>query len=285
MHAATPTKPTYGYENVDRNVIVGQSEFVERIVGHPYKFESISDRLGSENSEDMLSWNVFRSLAEARLLGSLVANFLGEASPVEPDPYLWGIRINDGTFTGWHLLDRARERFEQRLPVERPKTEPDIAIHLPGRYLILIEAKFTSPNTFYTRGPRKDKQSLTHEELRTIYQDVDNEILDYGIAAARPRLFYQLWRNTTFAEWMARYDHRETRAYHINLVREGYDEESATEFATLIRPKFRDRFHRWTWEDLCRWFAPNTSMERCTRYMQTNASNLRPAFRLTPTAM
>jgi hypothetical protein len=63
------------------------------------------------------------------------------------------------------LLIAARKRFESDLPVERPYTEPDIMLHLPGRYLVLLEAKFTSPNTTYARGPRKDSQSLTLDEL------------------------------------------------------------------------------------------------------------------------
>ena len=40
--------------------------FAERIVGHPFKYES--HRLGAENSEDALSRNVFRSLQEAGCL-------------------------------------------------------------------------------------------------------------------------------------------------------------------------------------------------------------------------
>src|SRR5208282_1292283 len=78
----------------------------------------------------------------------------------------------------WDLLIAARQRFEANLPVNRPWTEPDIALYLPGRYLILIEAKFTSPNPAYENGPQKDPKSLTKDELLDIYQDSALTILD-----------------------------------------------------------------------------------------------------------
>ncbi|MGC4004080.1 MAG: hypothetical protein QM811_13545 [Pirellulales bacterium] len=277
---ASGNKPTHGYSSVHRNCIVAREEFCERIVYHPYKYDPSPERLASENSEDMLSWNVFRSFAEAKLLAELIATLLGEQHAYEPDLYLWGIRVNDGTFAGWHLLDRARQRFESHLPVNRPLTEPDIAIHLPGKYLVLIEAKFTSPNTYYSQGVRKNAQSLTCDELRSIYQDPSHEILDYERAARQPRLFYQLWRNMTFAEWMSRCDHRETRAYHVNLVREGYEQETAAEFATLIRGDYKDRFQQWTWEQLYRWLHRQPSMQRCAEYLETKTAYLRPAFQI-----
>ena len=138
------------------------------------------------------------------------------------------------------MLIAARERFETNLPVDRPLTEPDIALHLPGRYLVLIEAEFTSPNTFYERGDRKDEQSLTMDELLAIYQDPDLRLLDTEKAKCRDRVAYQLWRNTILAEWMAMRDSSATKAYHINLVREGYEEASAREFAELLRAEHAD---------------------------------------------
>lgn len=276
-------KPTYGYDHVERNCIVAHEELSQRIVRHPYKYDPSPDRLASENSEDMLSWNVFRSLAQAKLLSALVTKFFGIASTYEPDLYLWGIRINDGSFEGWHLLDRARHRFEQRLPVKRPQTEPDIALHAPGRYLILIEAKFTSPNTIYRPGIRKSATELTCEELLSIYHDTDNEILDIQAARRQPAIPSQLWRNMQFAEWMARYDHRETQAFHVNLVREVHESDTAETFQQLLRSDHHERFQRWTWEKLCCWFARLPGMEQCTQYLETKSSNLRPAFQLNST--
>lgn len=237
---------TFSYRDVRRNIIASPDLFAQRIVGHPFKYES--HRLGSENSEDALSWNVFRSLQEAGLLAAVAKLMTGEDHPQEPDLYLWGIRVSDDSFEPWDLLIAARERFESNLPVKRPLTEPDVALHLPGKYLVLIEAKFTSPNPFYDRGPRKDAQSLTLDELLDIYWDSSLQMLEYVEACSAPLIHYQLWRNTVFAEWMAARDGSTTRPYHVNLVRRGNESRSAHEFTNLVKPRCREQFRRAEWE-------------------------------------
>ncbi len=180
-----------------KNAIVSPDLLATRVIGHPFKYES--HRLGSERSEDMLTWNVFRSLQEAGCLGRLAGAITGDPCTAEPFLYLWGICLSDDAFDPMELLIAARKRFESTLPVDRPYTEPDIMLHLPGRYLILIEAKFTSPNTIYARGPRKDAQSLTLDELLEIYHDPSLQILDYAKAKTAAQVHYQLWRNMTFS--------------------------------------------------------------------------------------
>ena len=53
-------RSTYSYVDVTRNIIASPEMFAKWVIGHPFKYES--DRFGVENSEDALSWNVFRSL-------------------------------------------------------------------------------------------------------------------------------------------------------------------------------------------------------------------------------
>ena len=176
---------TYSYADPRKNAIVSPDLLATRVIGHPFKYES--HRLGSERSEDVLTWNVFRSLQEAGCLGRLAGAITGDPCTAEPFLYLWGICLSDDAFDPMELLIAARKRFESTLPVDRPYTEPDIMLHLPGRYLILIEAKFTSPNTIYARRPRKDAQSLTLDELLEIYHDPSLQILDYAKQRLPPR--------------------------------------------------------------------------------------------------
>jgi hypothetical protein len=269
---------TVGYRDVRRNMIASPDLMATRIVGHPFKYES--HRLGLERSEDALTWNVFRSLQEAGQLAQLAQRITGDSCGFQPYLMLWGIDCSENTFEPWDLLVQGRRRFESRLPVDRPFTEPDIAIFLPGRYLILIEAKFTSFNTAYHRGPRKNASSLTLEELINIYADDQLIILDRALATRRERIYYQLWRNLVFAEWMARQDHPDTKAFHVNLVRAEQDEESAAEFAELVRPEFHERFQRWTWEQLHQLFSPEPKLSRMRRYLENKTAGLKPAFRL-----
>ena len=228
----------------------------------------------------MVSWNVFRSLQEAGCLGMLARAITGDTTAIEPLLFLWGICLTDDAFDPCHLLTAARVRFEFDLPVQRPLTEPDIMLWLPGKYLILIEAKFTSGNMTYQRGSRKDAHSLTLAELLTIYHDPTLQILDHDQASSASHVHYQLWRNMVFSEWMAREDHPATKAYHVNLVRHGYEEANANEFHDLVNAEFQDRFRRITWEQIYHLYAADPRLSTLCRYLETKTAGLVPAFLL-----
>jgi len=269
---------TYVYEDVRRNIIASAGLFDERMMKHPFKYDF--NYLGHENSEDALSWNVFRSVQEAGHLAPLAELLIGESYDEEPDLYLWGIRVSDDSFDPWDLLVAARDRFETNLPVDRPLTEPDIALHLPGRYLVLIEAKFTSPNGWYRPGVRENDKSLTLEELLDVYSDEELRLLDIHRAQQCGRVPYQLWRNTVFADWMALQDSPQTKPYHVNLVREGYEHESQEAFAALLNEPYRDRFRPATWEAIYGWLAESTHCDRLRRYMEQKTAGLVKALRI-----
>lgn len=267
---------TYSYPDVRRNTVVAHDLLATRIVGHEAKFES--HRLGSEKAEDTLSFTVFRSFQEARMLNYLARFITGRAEEEEPHLFLWGIEMND-TLRTWDLLTAARNRFERKLPVKRPLTEPDIALYLPTRYVLLIEAKFTSPNTAYQDGERKDAQSLTKNELLTIYSDRHLRMLDRKIANAAERVYYQLWRNVTFSEWMARAAGDGSTPYFCNLTRRGYENDSFDEFRTMVRPEFAGRVSHVYWEDLFTLAGLGGGrLSDLQQYLLNKTANLIPAF-------
>jgi hypothetical protein len=271
---------TYTYARAERNLITARRLFRRKLRGNPHKFESW--RFGFENSEDAVTWNVFRSFQEAGCLHEVARYVTGLGARDEPTLYLWGLRMSDDSLGLWDLLAAARDRFETgRLPVKRPATEPDIGLHLPGRYLVLIEAKLSSPNSFYEDGPRRSSQSLTKDELLDLYRGTELRALNVERARAAPRVPYQLWRNLQFAEYMARLDGPGTLAFHANLVRAGCEHESTQEFSQLVNPGYRDRFTRITWEELyvlagLRW----RQLGRLQEYMLLKTVRLAPAFQL-----
>ena len=239
---------TFSYADVRRNTIVSGDLLANRIVGHPFKFES--HRLGAEKSEDTLTFNVLRSFQEAGCLNYVARLITGLDHEDEPRLFLWGIEMTNDSLVPWDLLIAARERFEPRLPVKRPKTEPDAALLLERAYLVLVEAKFNSPNTFYSDGPRKDKQSLTKNELLNIYSDLSLRYLDREQAIAAECVFYQLWRNVVFAEFMAQLAPKGTVAYFANLTKRGFENDSFGHFQNMMRPEFAGRISHISWEDL-----------------------------------
>ena len=262
-----------------RNIIAAPRLFASRLLGHPFKVDTT--KLGFENSEDALTWNVFRSLQEAGRLRDVARLATGLDLTDEPRLYLWGLSLSDDRLDPWPLLVEARRRFESALPVERPPTEPDIALHLPGRYLLLIEAKFMSANPFYEDGPRRDAESLTKAELLDIYHDPKLRILDRERARAADRVYYQLWRNTVFAEWMAGRSGDGEKSYHANLTREGGELDSCRAFHSLLRPDFEGRFGHPTWEQLYHEVVVGQpGLKTLRRYLENKTAGLRPAFRV-----
>lgn len=267
---------TYSYADVRQNIIIASELLATRIVGNPHKYES--DRLGHEKSEDALTWNVFRTLQECGLLHVVAGWITGQDIQQEPRLYLWSLNISDDTFQPWDLLIAARKRFESNLPVKRPPTEPDIALYLPGYYLILIEAKFTSPNPFYTDGPRRDARSLTKNELLDIYQDPVLHMLDVEKARRAERVYYQLWRNMVFAEWIARLAGDDSLAFVGNLTRAGEENVSCEQFRGMLNPSIAGRFAHLFWEDIGVRVRNLPGFARLGRYLETKTASLVRAF-------
>ena len=270
---------TYTYTDYRRNLAVDADYFHRHIRWHPFKLEAM--RFGSERSEDCVTWVVFRSLQNAGLLGRVAELCTGVRIAREPRLFLWGLELRPAGVEPSDLLIKARERFESDLPVDRPKTEPDIILYQPGAYVLLVEAKLCSPNGTYKRDKETKLLDLTLHQLINIYQDPGLVFLDYDQAQRRDRIYYQLWRNLIFAEHMAQIDGHRTEAYHANLVRMCHDDDSCEQMLTLLRPEYRDRFNRITWEDIyavAHQHRPET--ERLCRYLENKTAGLRPAFDL-----
>lgn len=272
----THRSATYSYVRPERNIITTR-DVALRIARHPCKYEC---RFQLEKSEDALVYCALRSFMEARHLNYLARFITGLDIEEEPRLILWGIE-QDEALTPFNLLVSARERFESHLPVERPKSEPDCLCYLPGHYLIVLEAKFTSPNPLYTHGPRRDDQSLTFDELLNIYQDPLCPMLDLEKARQADAVAYQMFRYVQIASWMAHHATPGTKAYFVNLTRRGHENESFNAFSQLVRPEFLGRITHFSWEDL--WvIAGLAGGKLCLfrEYMVRKSSNLLPAFNL-----
>jgi len=270
---------TYSYADYRRNLIVDADYFHQRIHRNPFKWET--NRFGQERSEDAVSWNVFRSLQRHGLLHQVVRLATGIEEQREPKLLLWGLELSERSVEPWDLLIAGRERFESDLPVARPKTEPDIALFLPGKYLILIEAKFCSPNGVYERDTKTKLLDLTLGQLIQIYHDDSLRFLDYDIARKRDRIHYQLWRNLIFAQFMAQQDGPSTQAFHINLVRQVHEDDSCEAMLTMMRPEYHDRFNRITWEDIYQLLIPHQpKVNRLCRYLSNKSERFQPAFQI-----
>jgi len=176
-------------------------------------------------SEDALSWNVFVSLARLGILGAAIPELGSGTENVEL--YLWGNRIADGKPRFWDKLDRVRKTLE---PGAAFPTEPDIMLRVPGHALVLIEAKFGSPNS--TLAGKEDRFESVEDFLARYPAPegaADPLARDWIEQQQLGTVLEQLCRNVVYATWLA--EPREQPTV-INLVRG----EAEPDVETRLRP-------------------------------------------------
>ncbi len=262
-------RPTYVYQSKCRNLIVGR-DLLRSIT----KVESW--RLGNENSEDALSWNVCVSFLKAGAIDELFTLLTGSGPTASVGLYLWGNRVSsDGGISRWSELLTVCHDLEEGLSLP---TEPDMALVVPGDAVVLIEAKFGSGNsTLEGRESRFGgiRGFLDRYQVEPGYPE---PLRRDEIASHKPtEVPEQLCRNIIFAARLARRMEC-TRAMVINLVRESQEPDIEERMRRCISEDVV-RFKRQTWErvlDLAK--SIGTTLEPLCAYMENKTLCLRRAF-------
>jgi hypothetical protein len=257
-------KPTYIYRNPERNFIIGKN--IPTSIAKVEKW-----RLGFETSEDALSWNVFVGIYALRGLAEAFESLTGTVASGEPELYLWGNRI-DADCTPWPDLYEVRKKLEKGMAIP---TEPDIMLRVPGQAIVLIEAKFGSPNGRLA-GKKDRLGSVTDflDRYRCKEGAADPLNRKWISGQEDERILEQLCRNVIFAHWLA--SGRE-QPFVINLVRR----EAANDEQLFLQHLAENevRFHVRTWEDI--FGLPLIQSEQASvlrRYLENKTLNLLPAF-------
>ncbi len=227
---------TFEYPNDMDNLLWTSSDDVRLLAGvMSVKRES---RMARDNSEDAVTWNVFRYLERTNLLSRFLSSF---ADHVVKDAKLiyWSYSQEDqGT---WPDLMRSREEF-----CEDPKrsSEPDL-IAVSERAIFWIEAKLTASNKTTPSNPLAVKGYLTGggEWHRRVFTN------DFKPIAILSKL-YELYRFWLLGTWAASQAGRDF--YLINLVRSDRDLDIEKRFGPYIRQGPSGIFRRFTWEDIYR---------------------------------
>lgn len=301
----SPTFVYYNGEDLEskkrarlRNFRCEQSFVEHRVLNNPKKAET--HRLGYENSEDALSWNVFVPLLEAGRLADAMQWFLsGHPSPItqEPQLYLWGgqVDIRANRFDQFGLLDDARKIFEPKKEVRRFPTEPDIML-ITDNMVMCIEAKFTSGNPLALEMETADAGDKPKSRAGLIarYAERWPESTRYlqRDALERAPLHSQLFRNVIFASWMAK---KEKKDWHVvNLVSAtqwgkrssrrpvGYDFTDPTPAVRkYLNSGYQDHFTFCTWEGLYQHvIRRQPEIELLSAYLKGKTAHLERAFDL-----
>jgi hypothetical protein len=264
FHGSPPVSfrvsPTYVLEHKADNFIVGQ-DLLGQLGGKAETW-----RLGNENSEDALSFNVFRSLQEAGVLAEAVRLLVGIDPTDEPDLIVWGRRLGSAST---HVVPELQAALAELEPWPGQKTEPDVILRVAGWGWIFIEAKLASPTSTLKNKPEKLKA------WASVYGGAGP--FDFAaIEAAEPASFpEQLLRNVAVAQRVAGRE----RAAVVALVRDVYVDSVEKWPASYLA---NDSIYTGaaTWEQLFTLTEKREALADLGEYMADKSVNLRPAFKL-----
>jgi hypothetical protein len=240
------------------NFIVGR-ELVDKLTNKAETW-----RLGNENSEDALSFNVFRSLQEAGLLLDASRSLTALDLDGEPELIVWGHRLGATMAQPVPEIKAALDKLEGTVGQQ---TEPDVILRVPGWGWIFIEAKLTSPTSTY-RGRKEKLETWNARYAKTKLFSAA------ALAAAKPETFpEQLLRNVAVAHAVAAGEHVAV----IALVREVYAPK-VTGWAANYIADVGVITRVATWEQLYALTEGQDALAGLRGYLADKSVNLRPAF-------
>lgn len=200
-------------------------------------------RISRDNSEDAVTWNVFRYLERNHLLESLLYHISGEIHS-ECELILWSYSEienmqHQSKYSGWSFLNVARRQFGE---IVKRDSEPDIII-LSDKTLFFIEAKVQAHNNTIPSNSSNPKMYLSggknwfREVFKTTYQSV-----------AIDERKYELTRFWLLGTWIAKEMGRKFQL--VNLVLSGKERKIEADFGKHIMSDSNNRFSRFTWEEI-----------------------------------
>ncbi|MDF1541423.1 MAG: hypothetical protein P1Q69_21165 [Candidatus Thorarchaeota archaeon] len=233
-HRIVISPSTFEYPNELDNLLWKDTEDLELL--HRIMKKKRESRMARDNSEDALSWNVFRFLEK----NSLVEGFLDSitrTSPKSSDVIYWS--YNQGEGSDWSLLNRARREFGERIS---RGSEPDIIITTDNA-LFIIEAKLTAGNTTVPSNPSYSKKYETGGN-NWFSRVFESEYRTVAIAEKK----YELMRFWLLGTWMA--EQMDVDFYLINLVLTERELDIESIFKKHIKDNQQRHLLRITWENV-----------------------------------
>lgn len=198
-------------------------------------------RMENENSEDALTWNVFRYLDKKDLLSNILSQISNNNHKII-DIIYWSYSVKENKL--WPSLKDARSEFGELI---NKGSEPDIII-VTDKTLFFIEAKFFSSNN--TSGSGKTLKNRINNPKK--YVSGGNKqfdkifIKDYKTIVLDKK--YELMRFWILGSWIA--ENLNLNFELINLVLEKRESNIETDFGKHLRLNPNNNFSRYTWESI-----------------------------------
>lgn len=243
---------TFEYESEDMNFLWNDPD--DKKLLSDIKKVKRESRMARENSEDAMTWNIFRYLErnkfkmiysdEIKFNGNYLDLFVeykytgGDGGTYDTIYWSHSQNQNDKD-NSWRLLNEARKEFGEEL---NRSSEPDIILN-GDKELIFIEAKLGSGNNTVPTNIKDTKKYLTGGN--NWFDKVFNGSY-YDIAVNAKK--YELMRFWLLGTWMA--DKMNKEFILVNLVRRGQEEDIEEKFGRFIHQNPNQHFIRDEWEEI-----------------------------------
>ncbi len=234
IHRICISPSTFEYQSEEDNLL--WTDEADLSLLQKIKTVKRESRIARDNSEDAVSWNVFRFLERNDLICDFLKNILGVADKTAEVIYWSYSQSQDGLLD---TLKKGREEFEL---VPSKGSEPDIFI-VGEKSLVLIEAKIGAPNRKppekeyvedkYVSGGERWWKKVFHSSFRAV--------------AIEERL-YELSRFWLIGSWMA--NELGLDFHLVNLTLSEREKEIEDAFKSHIIENDSRRFSRITWEQI-----------------------------------
>jgi hypothetical protein len=193
-------------------------------------------RIARDNSEDAVSWNVFRYLEATNQVAKLLS-WVTQTEQHQAELIYWS--YSQKALGAWPELNKARKEFGENL---QRSSEPDL-IAVTNKGLFFIEVKLTATNETMPSDSNNRKKYLIGGDdwFRQVY------IADYETIALKSKL-YELFRFWLLGSWVASGIGRDF--YLINIVLSEREKDVEQRFNSHIRKGTDRQFKRITWEEI-----------------------------------
>lgn len=235
-HGIFISPSTWEYPNETDNLLWKGPEDMALL--RDIKGKKRESRMARDNSEDALTWNVWRYLESAGLADGFLSRHHG--TPVTDSELVywsWSQREHSDK----DLLNRARLEFGETV---KRGSEPDLIV-MTDKVLFFIEAKLGASNdTIPSKGSRGD---LYCSGVDGWYDKVFTSDFD---TIAREHKKYELLRFWLLGSWMAKVTG--VNFHLVNLVPADSEGDIEERFKPFIVEDATRRFSRLTWEEIYR---------------------------------
>jgi len=228
---------TFEYENELDNLL-WKNEADLALLSNIKRNAKRESRMGHDNSEDALTWNVFRFLEMGHLLAGFLETLV-KHSVENPEVFYWSYSQTQNNV--WPRLKEARKEFET---VPGKGSEPDLIIQSNGD-LFFIEAKLTATNNTVLHSHNPEVQRKYEKGGNSWYQRV---VHSHFRTVAVTDKKYELLRLWLLGSWIA---HRSDLNFClVNLVPSEREVNIEEIFRKHIIENSRRTFVRATWESI-----------------------------------